>query len=60
MPLWQVSWSLCANLSPKLLLFEGDRLPHDVTLFEIGQIANFVLETPWGVSLGRFDSCEVN
>jgi hypothetical protein len=47
MPLWQVSWSHCANPSPELvLLTEGDRLVSETTLFVIGLLSTSILETP--------------
>jgi hypothetical protein len=59
MLLWQVSWSHCAKPSPEQQLFvEGDRLTDEATLIVIDSASNYVLETPWVISLGRFDSYE--
>ena len=60
MPLWQDSWSHCANPSPEQqrYMIKGDRLAYDLSLIVIIQTSNFVLETPWGLSHGRFDSRE--
>jgi hypothetical protein len=60
MPLWQVSWSHCANPSPERqrYIIKGDWSVDDLIVSVINPTSNFVLETPWGLPQGRFDSRE--